>query len=1175
MPVKIGNVDIEWFNRLVLEGLYLEDQDGKVMFEANHVAAGFEIMPLLEGKFVFTTVRLFGFSFNLRKHTPQSPLNLQFVIDAFASKDSIKKEKNIDLRFNSIMIRRGNFSYNVDSEKETPGKFNAKHIDIKNLSAKISLKAFNKDSVNAHIKKMSFDEASGFSLNKLSLNVVGNRDSAFVQDFEVRLPQTDLKIGRARIDLSEIDSLPALLNNAPIDLNITPSQICLKDLSPFVPAFKNFADTIELSAEANGYINNFNLKRLTLKYSDKMLFIGQMELKNITHPEETYLLGKVNKMYITTDGISSLANNFNERPKSLPAPVVKLGTINFTGEISGFFDNLVAFGKLSSSIGSIQTDLIFGSNKDKNIAAYLRGRIASSNLRLHELFGENNPFGEARFDINIDTRRPVGGNFSGNIQAQVKEFDYKAYKYKDINLSGNFKKSSFDGTIHVNDPNGELYAQGIFQHQGQNSLFNFTARLDHFRPDRLNLTDKYEAPNISLALNADFTGDNIDNLEGSITLDSLSFETTPSSFFLKKFEVVASGHSLDRQLTITSDILNGEVTGSYSFNTLIPSLMNTFKGYVPALINTTQKKQIVKENNFALLLTIENTEALSTTLKLPFTMVQPGRITGHYNNIYNKFRIEAWLPKFNLGKSMFESGYLVCDNPNDKVNLQLKTINYNDKGLRNYLDLKADAKDNLVNTMIGWANNKERLFKADISASTLFVEEESEKGPAKLRTEVTLNKSPLIIKDTLWTINPANITIREGKIGIEHFRVDHETQYLSMEGTISKDPADTLLVDLKQIELSYVFDVLNIPVLQFGGEATGKFYVNDLFNSRMLNTDLEVKNFSFNQTPLGRLNLFSEWDDAQKGILMLGSINKDVFIPGIMEHVERTGIHSGDSISVYPTFSVSQKAKDKIIDYTVKLGLRIGIVGLYNIQFILDENDEVYVIEVNPRSSRTVPFLSKSTGVPMAHIATQVILGKTLRELGITEVYGKEKKRWYVKAPAFSFAKIRGMDSYLSPEMKSTGEAIGYDDKLTRALYKALQATGMNVSNYGTIFVTIADHDKEQALPLVRRFYDLGFNIEATTGTAEFLRNHGIRTRTRRKLSEGSSEIIDSLRQGHVSYVINTIDINQHNTRLDGYEIRRTAVENNVTVFTALETVKVLLDVLEEITFGVSTIDAK
>ena len=302
---------------------------------------------------------------------------------------------------------------------------------------------------------------------------------------------------------------------------------------------------------------------------------------------------------------------------------------------------------------------------------------------------------------------------------------------------------------------------------------------------------------------------------------------------------------------------------------------------------------------------------------------------------------------------------------------------------------------------------------------------------------------------------------------------------------------------------------------------------------------------------------------------------KDVIIPGIMEHVEKTGIHSGDSISVYPTFSVSQKAKDKIIDYTVRLGRRIGIVGLYNIQFILDGEEDVYVIEVNPRSSRTVPFLSKATGVPMADIATRVILGHSLREQGITEVYGRERSRWFVKAPAFSFAKIRGMESYLSPEMKSTGEAIGYDNKLTRALYKALQSSGMTVANYGTIFLTIADKDKQDALPLVRRFYDLGFNIEATKGTAEFLRQHGIRTRTRRKLSEGSTEIIDSLRQGHVSYVINTIDINQHNTRLDGYEIRRTAVENNVTIFTALETVKVLLDVLEEITLGVSTIDAE
>lgn len=302
----------------------------------------------------------------------------------------------------------------------------------------------------------------------------------------------------------------------------------------------------------------------------------------------------------------------------------------------------------------------------------------------------------------------------------------------------------------------------------------------------------------------------------------------------------------------------------------------------------------------------------------------------------------------------------------------------------------------------------------------------------------------------------------------------------------------------------------------------------------------------------------------------------DVFIPGIMEHVERTGVHSGDSISVYPTFTADESVKQKIIDYTVKLGRAINIVGLYNIQFIADENNDVYVIEVNPRSSRTVPFLSKATSIPMAHIATQVILGHSLKEQGITEVYPPEKKRWYVKAPAFSFSKLKGMDTYLSPEMKSTGEAIGYDKSLTRALYKAIQASGLNVANYGTVLATIADADKPAALPLIRRFYDLGFNIEATSGTAAFLKEHGIRTRVRKKLTlNGSDEILVALRQGHISYVINTIDVNHGDSHSDGSEIRRAAVENNVTMFTSLDTVKVLLDVLEEITLGVSTIDAE
>ncbi|MBQ0042606.1 MAG: carbamoyl-phosphate synthase large subunit [Lachnospiraceae bacterium] len=299
---------------------------------------------------------------------------------------------------------------------------------------------------------------------------------------------------------------------------------------------------------------------------------------------------------------------------------------------------------------------------------------------------------------------------------------------------------------------------------------------------------------------------------------------------------------------------------------------------------------------------------------------------------------------------------------------------------------------------------------------------------------------------------------------------------------------------------------------------------------------------------------------------------QDVFVPGIMELVERTGVHSGDSISVYPPFSISDKVKGIILTYAKKLGLGIGIVGLFNIQFIVDDDDNVFIIEVNPRSSRTVPFLSKATGYQLADIATKVILGESLKEQGIFKLYPEEREKWYVKAPAFSFSKLKGMDAYLSPEMKSTGEAIGYDEKLHRAMYKALLASGIRLQNYGTVMVTLADEDKEEALPLVKRFYDLGFNIEATIGTADYLKEHGIRTKVRHKLSEGSDEILKSIRAGYVSYVLNTRAILSGVHYEDGVAIRRCATENNVTMFTSLDTVRVLLDVLEELTIGVATI---
>jgi len=291
-----------------------------------------------------------------------------------------------------------------------------------------------------------------------------------------------------------------------------------------------------------------------------------------------------------------------------------------------------------------------------------------------------------------------------------------------------------------------------------------------------------------------------------------------------------------------------------------------------------------------------------------------------------------------------------------------------------------------------------------------------------------------------------------------------------------------------------------------------------------------------------------------------------VLIPGIMEHVERAGVHSGDSIAVYPPQTISAETKQQIVDITVKISRALNVVGLVNIQFVIYQ-DQVYVIEVNPRSSRTVPFLSKVTNIPMANLATRAILGTKLKDLGYETGLWKEDKFVSVKVPVFSFAKLRRVEPTLGPEMKSTGEVMGRDVIFAKALYKGLVGAGMKIPPNGTIIATVADKDKEEAAELLKGFASLGYHIMATSGTAEALEKKGMYVTRVKKLSEGSPNILDLIRSGEAHLIVNTLTKGKTPER-DGFRIRREAVENGVVVMTSLDTVRALLQMLETINFS-------
>ena len=296
---------------------------------------------------------------------------------------------------------------------------------------------------------------------------------------------------------------------------------------------------------------------------------------------------------------------------------------------------------------------------------------------------------------------------------------------------------------------------------------------------------------------------------------------------------------------------------------------------------------------------------------------------------------------------------------------------------------------------------------------------------------------------------------------------------------------------------------------------------------------------------------------------------KEVLLPGIMEHIERAGVHSGDSMAVYPPQSFDDDIKQQIVAATKKLCVALKCVGIMNIQFII-HNHEAYVLEVNPRASRTVPFLSKITGIEMAQVATRVILGESLASQGYQDGLYPESKTIHVKAPVFSFNKLDDVDSYLGPEMKSTGEVMGSDYTFEKALYKAFEGAKMHLPDYGNVLLTIEDRDKETILPLAKRFAKIGYRILATDGTADFLKQNGLHVTTVGKLHEEDTKranILDVLKNNDVDLVINTME-HDYEKASDGFVIRQTAIEHNIPLLTALDTVNALLKALESRSFA-------
>lgn len=865
--VKIKEIDFEFFNKVIIKDIYIADREGQPMLKAKRLAVSLNITELLNNRLEINTVQLYSFDVKLNKKTPKSKPNYQFILDAFKSDPNSKSKPLTEIQVHSVVIRRGNINYDVFSEPYQFGKFNANHIRVKNLLATMAIYTINKDSANVQIKRLSFEENSGFAVKKLALQLCASKKKLELKSFNLQLPNSELELAQVSLDVSKVDSLHPFNDFGRFKIEIPNSKICLHDISAFVPAFRYYNDNLRLEAYLTGTVNSIRLDNLKINSQQNIRLKAQVNLEGISDPKNAYIFGKISEITINPQGANELLDNFMISDPKLRGIIHRAGLFQFNGEISGYLSDVVAFGSLRTDLGKVRTDIMISQDTLRHRTNFT-GKVKTEEFKLGQLL-DNSDFGILSMNVNLNTYQRPKSLPQGKLKGVISQFDFKKYAYKNIDIDGLFEGKRYEGSLVMNDPNGFVSIKGKVNMDSKNAVYNVNGKVKHLDLNALHLSSKYPNSLISFSIKTDLKGRLPDNVEGEARIDSLLFLKNGDAIFYDNIRLISSINEVNkRSLELKSPIINGEVKGQFTFASLTTNMMYVLGKYMPVFSDvskpTNQKNDV--EFNFR----FENTERESAMLELPFTIKEQSTFKGAYSDFTQRFFIESNIPSLKIKKSTYEGISIIANNDNRTINLStnFRTAS-GKKDFVNY-GISLEAQNDQADCHLTWSNSSLKTYSGDLTLNALLFKHPKETA---LGVDVHFKPSTMIMNDTLWNIAPANIVVDRGRISVHDFMVSKKDQFVKIDGNVSKSLGDTLNLSLKDVNLDYIFNTLNIANVKFSGIANGDFVLNNLMREPVLLTDnLHIKDFGYNGTRFGELRLHSQWDADKLGILMKGSI---------------------------------------------------------------------------------------------------------------------------------------------------------------------------------------------------------------------------------------------------------------------------------------------------------------
>lgn len=844
--VHVGRINLGLLNRIIIDDISIDDLQGQEMLKASRVSTTINFFSLLAGKVDINTAQLFGLTANLYRETPDQPLNLDFLIQAFSSDND--ESTPINLHISSFIMRHANIHYDVRSEAHTPGRFNPNHLYLQDAGLTAMIWALNDDSLSLDIKRCDFVEKhSGFALNKLKTKLLATQQNALFTDFSISTPESDIHLETLTIDYHDWSNAQAFQ----VETTFNDAVVTPADFRAFVPRLAHLDIPFHISSFVQVSNRAILLNNLRITDSHNGLSVAATFHANglaTTHPEADM---DVQDISIQPHILEKLTDAFveDEQTKTL---LQHLGNVHLKGHLHSADQQITANTELQSAIGQLLFDGTYNTQQRSAMA-----HMESDHLHLGKLLG-NDHFGETSFNLSVNGALTKDNIPEGYIQGTIESLVYDDYTYDGITLDGTAKNNGYTGTFSIDDENVRLTMNGTIENIGNTHMrTQVHLAVNEFNPHALHLINNYSGESVRLIANADIQGNTLDNMVGTLQVDSLQWRTPDQKIYLHHLNIDAQqADDNTKHLQVDTDFMTLQAQGTFRYHALWPAIQSMLAKHLPSLIHA--KSAHVDDTQMAFHVTMKDSPFLQHFVAADLSLLQPIDLVGEFSTPRQTADFTLTAPAFIHGETEYQDLYLKYHNNADYGTAEGAIKRFaTETPLQ--LALQAKAQNDRLSTAFQWDNPTEKRTTGNIHTATSFTND---------YTHIQILPSELSLSDTAWTVMPADIHINRhnGKIRCQHIKIANGARFLSVNGVISDATEDQLAIELNDMDIDYLQSFTDFRAVMFKGIAKGNARISSVTNNPRFYADLNVARLCLNNGLIGDGLIHARWDDEHQGV---------------------------------------------------------------------------------------------------------------------------------------------------------------------------------------------------------------------------------------------------------------------------------------------------------------------